>query len=206
MALTIYGSPQSRTLRVLWMAAELGLAFEAVSLAFSDPALKQPGFLAINPAGRIPAIVDDGFALSESLAINLYLARKHGSDLYPATLEGEARVWAWTLWAVFDLEAPLESLRRHRAWLPECERVPAIADEAEGRIAAALPVLDGALRDHGFLMEPRFTIADLNVACVLSPSRTAFLNLEPFAAVRSWLDRCHARPAWQATRRRLDAG
>jgi glutathione S-transferase len=107
MALTIYGSPYSRTLRVLWAAAELGVSFEHVPLSFDDPALKQADFLRINPSGAIPAIVDDGFALSESLAINLYLATKYGSGgdspLYPADLRDEAEIWRWTLWAQVHL-------------------------------------------------------------------------------------------------------
>src|SRR6478752_3238062 len=103
MTLIIYGSPRSRTIRVLWMATELKLDYEHVPLAFDDPALKQSDFLGIKPAGAVPAIVDDGFALSESLAINLYLARKYGSagadSLYPSGMREEADVWRWTLWA-----------------------------------------------------------------------------------------------------------
>src|SRR5580704_14473968 len=99
MALTIYGSPRSRTLRVLWAAAELGLDYTHVPLESDDPKLKSADFLKLNPAGSIPTIVDDGFALSESLAINLYLAKTYGSDgpapLYPKTGRGEAEAWRW---------------------------------------------------------------------------------------------------------------
>lgn len=73
---------------------ELGLEYTHVPLAFDDPRLKEPDFLRINPAGAVPAIMDDGFALAESLAINLYLAKKYGTagptPLYPSTLPGEA--------------------------------------------------------------------------------------------------------------------
>ena len=206
MALTVYGSPKSRTLRVLWMAEELGLDYEHIPLEWDDPRLKELAFLKINPAGRIPAIEHDGFALSESLAINVYLAKAAGSDLYPATLQDEARLWSWCLWAMFDLEAPLESLRRHRVLLPEAERQPAIADEAEGRIAAALPVLDRALAPEPYLLGQAFSVADLNLASVLSPSRTVLLELDPFPAIIAWLERCRGRPAWQAARLRHQAG
>src|SRR5258708_34641103 len=98
MALTIHGSPRSRTMRVLWMAAELGLEFEHDPVAFDDPRLKSEAFLRLNPAGAIPTIEDDGFALSESLAINLYLAKRHDlGGLYPAALADEAHVWRWSL-------------------------------------------------------------------------------------------------------------
>jgi glutathione S-transferase len=204
MALKIYGSPQSRTLRVLWMAAELGLEPELIPLAWDDPALKAPGFLAINPAGRVPVIDDDGFRLSESLAICLYLAKKAGSPLYPATLEGEAATWSWTLWAMFDLEAPLDNMRRHSLLLSEPEREPAVIAEALRRVGPALELLEGTLQGRRWLAGEAFGMADFNVACVLSPSRTAMLDLGRHPAVGDWLERCRSRPACVEARRMLD--
>ncbi len=209
MALTLYGSPQSRTARVLWMLAELGIPFQHVPVAWDDPFLKSADFLRINPAGRIPAIVDDGVALSESLAINLYLARKYDSPgpraLYPATPEDEARTWSWMLWATFDLESPLDVIRRHRAeiYLPAVERQPAVADEAAGRLEPALGLLDGVLARTPWLVGDHFSVADLNVAAVLSPSRTNLIELGPCPALRTWLARCYARPACLEARRAL---
>ncbi len=203
MALVIYGSPRSRTLRVLWMAAELGLEFEHIPLAFGDPALKQPAFLRINPAGAIPAIVDDGFALSESLAINLYLAKKFGAHgpepLYPSTPEGEADAWRRTLWA----QGQLEPWVQRDALLAPVRA--AIGDHANAAIAAALRVLDSALAARPWLLGEHFTVADLNVAAVLSPSRSAQLDLAPFPHASEWLRRCYARPAAVATRKRFEA-
>ena len=77
MTLRIYGAPRSRTFRVMWAAEELGLPYENIPVDFAEGS-KQPAFLAINPNGRIPAIDDEGFVLFESLAINMYLAKKHG--------------------------------------------------------------------------------------------------------------------------------
>ncbi|MBK6396294.1 MAG: glutathione S-transferase [Betaproteobacteria bacterium] len=88
MSLTIYGVAASRAFRVLWAARELGLAYEHVKHHYKGPEIKGPDYLAVHPLGVVPAIVDDGFALFESLAINLYLARKAGK-LWPATLQGE---------------------------------------------------------------------------------------------------------------------
>src|SRR5689334_19631901 len=104
MGLTLYGSPRSRTMRVLWTLAELGLDFEHIPLAWDDPALKSPQFLALNPAGAVPVLVDDGVAVAESLAINLYLTRRYGAGLYPDDDPGEAQVLRWTLWAQGQLE------------------------------------------------------------------------------------------------------
>ena len=68
MTLTIYGSPHSRTMRVLWTAAELDLTYEHIPLTWDDPYLKSPEFLRLNPAGTIPVIVDDGVVVAESMS------------------------------------------------------------------------------------------------------------------------------------------
>jgi glutathione S-transferase len=198
MALTIYGTPNSRTLRVLWMAAELGLDYHHVPLAVDDPALKSPAFLAMNPAGAVPTIVDDDFALSESLAINLYLAKRYGPGrLYPETAEGEAHVWRWSLWA----QGQLEPWVMRDARLAELRA--AVAEHAQPEIARSLATLDVALAERSWLLSEAFTVADLNVAAVLSPSRAEHLELGPFPKVADWLARCYARPAAVATRRRF---
>jgi len=198
MALTIHGTSRSRTMRVLWMAAELGLDFEHDPVAWDDPRLKSPQFLRLNPAGAVPTIDDDGFALSESLAINLYLAKRHGlGRLYPTVLEDEAEVWRWSLWAQGQLEP----------WVMRDARLAAlraaIADHAAVEIEGSLAVLGRALDDRHWLVGEDFTVADLNVAGVLSPSRAEHLDLAPHPNVAGWLARCYARPAARATRARF---
>src|SRR5438067_12198896 len=88
--LKIYGIAASRAFRTLWMALELGLDYEQVQVGFGEDGVKSAAFLAINPNGRVPAIKDGDFVLWESMAINLYLAKKHGHGLYPGDLQGEA--------------------------------------------------------------------------------------------------------------------
>jgi glutathione S-transferase len=198
MALVIHGSARSRTMRVLWMAAELGLDFEHDPVAFDDPALKKAAFLALNPAGAIPTVEDDGLALAESLAINLYLAKKHGRGvLYPASLEGEAQAWRWSLWA----QGQLEPWIMRDALLADLRAV--IAEATRPAVAAALSTLDRALEGRQWLLGEAFTVADLNVAAVLSPSRAEHLDLTPYPSVADWLACCYARPAAVATRARF---
>src|SRR5262245_1334205 len=103
--LKIYGTARTRALRALWIAKELGLDYEHVPGEIGEAGARKPDYLAINPNGRLPAIDDGGFVLWESLAITLYLAKKHSTGaLYPATLEGEARAWQWSLWAVQEVD------------------------------------------------------------------------------------------------------
>ncbi|NJM91571.1 MAG: glutathione S-transferase family protein [Rhodospirillaceae bacterium] len=204
MGLTIYGTARSRTARVLWMAKELELAFEHVPLAMSDAALKQPAFLKINPAGRVPAIDDDGLAMSESLAINLYLARKYGDraspSLAPASLEEEARIWQWSSWAMTDLEGPLTLVHLHRNFYPPDKRDPKAAESAEAQVQRPLGMLEAILASSPYLLGQRFTVADLNVAGVLSASRIAVIEMAAFPKIVDWTNRCHIRPAQLAAR------
>src|SRR5215467_15462915 len=103
--LRIYGIARTRAFRALWIAKELGLDYDHVPIEIGDAGARSDEFLAINPNGRLPFITDDGFVLFESLAITLYLAKKHGlGTLYPARIEDEARTWQWSLWALTEVD------------------------------------------------------------------------------------------------------
>jgi glutathione S-transferase len=98
--LRIYGIARTRAFRVLWMAEELGLDYEHIAIETGPGGALKPDYIAVNPNGRLPAIDDDGFIMWESLAINIYLAKKHATGaLYPADAPGEAKVVQWSLWA-----------------------------------------------------------------------------------------------------------
>lgn len=193
MSLVIYGKPASRTFRVLWAAEELGLQYEVVPYDFMGPETKAAPYLAINPNGTIPAITDDGQPLFESLAINLYLARKHGGGLWPSDLRGEALVLQWTLWAATEVEATLGAWFYHAALLPEAERKKEIVDDAARKLPKKFDVLEGALVRGSWLAGDAFTIADLNVAAVMY--RAPKFGLERYPRIADWHARCYARPA-----------
>jgi glutathione S-transferase len=201
MALKIYGVARSRAFRTLWMAKELELDYEHVKVDFATGETRRPEHLALNPNGHIPVIEDDGFVLWESMAINLYLAKKYDkSGLYPARLEDEARAWQWSFWAMTEAERPVLTALFNRAILPENERDPAAADQAENTLAQPLGVLDGALGRGGYLLGSNFTVADLNVASVLAWARPAQIDMSPFPMVAEWLRNCAERPAARAVR------
>jgi glutathione S-transferase len=202
MALKIYGVARSRAFRTLWMAAELGLPYEHVKIDFADGGARRPAYLAINPNGHVPAIDDDGFALWESMAINLYLAKKYGSGaqgLYPQRLEHEARAWQWSFWGMTEVERPALTALLNRIG-PEDKRDAGAADEAERALAAPLRVLDAAVATQPYLLGEHFTVADLNVASILSWARQARVDLSAFPKAVEWLRICHDRPAAQAAR------
>ena len=145
--LRIYGIARTRAFRALWMAKELGLDYEHDPVEIGDAGARTPEFLAINPNGRLPVIVDDGFVLFELLAITLYLAKKHSPGrLYPATLEGEARAWQWSLWAVTEVDRGVNIWSLHAVRLPAAERDAAKRAEALKVLVAPFKVLDAAVR------------------------------------------------------------
>jgi glutathione S-transferase len=202
MALKIWGVARSRAFRTLWMAAELGLDYELVKVDFADGGTHRPEFLAINPNGHVPVIDDAGFRLWESMAINLYLAKKYGSGeggLYPRQLEDEARAWQWSFWGMTEVERPALTVLLNRIG-PEDRRDAAAADAAEHALAAPLAVLDGAVAASPYLLGERFTVADLNVASILSWARQGRVDLSPFPRAEAWLKACHDRPAARAAR------
>ena len=142
-----------------------------------------PEYLAVNPNGRIPAIDDNGFKLWESMAINLYLAKKHESVLLPNTMEGEAQAIQWSFWVMTEVEKPALAVLLHRFFLPQDQRDSKLADEGEQQLQKPLAVLDQGLATTGYLVGPIFTVADLNVASVLSWARMADVDLSAFPHV-----------------------
>lgn len=192
--ITLYGVPVSRAQRSLWALEEIGLEYEHVPTHFLGQT-KTPEYLAINPNGRIPALVDGDVTLFESMAINLYLARKYDGGLQPKSLEDEARAWQWSFWAMTELEPSLLQILLNRVMLPEDERDPGKAEAAVETLEKPLAVLDSALADRPHLLGETFSIADLNVASVLGLGSFAGFDVSAFENVQRWFGDCTARPA-----------
>jgi len=192
--LRIYGIARTRAFRAIWIAKELGLPFEHIPVEIGAAGARKPDYLAINPNGRLPAIDDAGFILWESLAITLYLAKKHSTGgLYPATLDGEAKAWQWSLWSVQEVDRGVNIWSLHAVRLPPAERDRERREEALRVLEAPFRVLDGALAGSRYLLGRQFTVADLNVAAVIS--RAIDMELASTPHLQAWLRRCLERPA-----------
>jgi glutathione S-transferase len=210
MTLTIYGCYRSRATRNVWLANELGLAFNHVPViqAYRLPNPSAPDaplhtksadFLKVNPNGHIPSIDDDGFKLHESLAINLYLARKHGGPLAPKDAQEEGLAVMWSLWAATECETHALNLQYHMAAYPPEKRDPKLVEAALAALPAPFAVLDKVLAEGGgFVMGGRFTVADINVAEIMRYAKPATALFDAAPHVKAWLDACHARPAFKA--------
>ncbi len=197
--ITLYGVPRSRTLRCIWMLEEVGAPYRLEKSPASDGSWHSPEYTEINPNRKIPALRDGELVLWESLAINQYLAEKYGGTLWPETPEARGLVYQWGLWANGELDPHLSTALFHRVLAAEEDRDEETATQAEATLKKPLDVLNSALETHTFLLGGAFTIADLNVASVVSWAPWAQVNLTPFPAVRDWLNGCLERPASKKT-------
>ena len=194
--LTIYGVYRSRASRNIWLANELGLPFKHVPIMqhyrLKEPIpagvvhTKSPEFLKVNPNGHIPSMDDDGLVLHESLAINLYLAKKHGGALAPANVAEDGEMGMWSLWAVTEVEAQALSIAQNGA-----------TDAALAALRGPFAVLEKALAKTGYLVGGRFTVADVNVAEIVRYAQGATSLFDAAPKVKAWYAACVGRPAYR---------
>ncbi len=212
--LTIYGVYRSRASRNIWLADELGIAFKHVPVIqayrqSAGPGLlhtRSPEFLAVNPNGHIPSIDDDGLVLHESLAINLYLAKKHGGPLAPKNVREDGLMSMWTLWAATEVEPHSLQVLYHMAAKPEAERDAGLAAASVEALRQPFAVLDQHLASGGgHVVGRRFTVADINVAEVVRYALPAKALFDSAPHVTAWMAACHARPAFKAMMAKREA-
>lgn len=199
MMLTLYGCYRSRASRPLWLLGEIGMGFTHVPLiqAYRLPDHKAPdaplnsqsaAFLAVNPIGQIPAMVEGDLVLTESLAICLHIARAHGGALGPQGLAEAALMENWALFAATAIEPHSLPLLMSQ---DEAER------EAEAlRLARGLARLEAHLAGRDWLLD-RFTVADVMVAECTRYGQ-AHPVMQSYPLVSAWLSRAQARPAFQS--------
>ena len=208
MALKIYGIGASRAVRPIWTALELGAPFELISTPYAGGATRTPEFLALNPNGHIPVLIDErpegAVTVWEGMACALYIARVHGQadgqSITPATPREEADALRWSFWTVTELEKDALTVLMHRMAMPADQRKPELAEQAESRLKVPLAVLEAHLqaqnaKGEAHLAAQRFTVADVCVASVVGWLRPAPTLLAQYPAVSSWMEACLARPA-----------
>jgi glutathione S-transferase len=180
------------------MLGELGLNYDHKDYLPRAPETRTPEFRALNPNGRVPVIDDDGFVLSESMAINLYLSKKYESPLYPSDPRNEALAWQWSLWETDRLDRQIVNYVRHTTEFPEAERKKEIAEAAWQQVTESFDVLEAALAKAEWLAGPVFSVGDLNVAAALYRALT--IDTKKWPRTQAWLHRCWERPAAKRAR------
>src|SRR5580658_7213522 len=206
----LYGFPPSpNTWKVRALAAHLGLPLELEFIDLSKGAQYAPAYLALNPTGRTPTLVDGDFTLWESCAIMQYLAGKVTTPLWPNDARSRADISRWQCWELAHWGAqacgPLtfENLVKKFVNLgaPDATAV-AKATEAFNKEAK---MLDAHLAKQKYLVGGTLTIADFTCAAPLFHAAGAGMPVAPYANVRGWFERVSALPCWSETAPQMSA-
>ena len=195
--LKIYGFPRTRAMRATWTAEEAGVDYELVKVDMTVGAHRQAPFIDINPAGKVPALVDGALILTESAAICTYIGERGTCpNLVPAPLTQERALYdQWCFFTMAELEQPLWTLTKHQMMLPKAKRVPAIEETARWEFGAAADLLTRGLGDKPYILGDTFTVADVLIGLTLGWARLHKL-LEGRAPLESYRKRLTARPAF----------
>jgi glutathione S-transferase len=193
-SMRLYEFGPTRSTRARWMLQELGLDFEPVTVNLAAGEQRRPEFLRVNPAGKLPVLVDDGVVLTESVAIVLYLAEKYpGKGFFPADARQRAQVNRWLLFAATELEQPLWRILRHTRLYPENLRLPADIALARQDFIDMARVLDEHMQGRRYVVGDTATAADIVCAYTLDWANELQL-LDGFPQLVEYMERMYARP------------
>ncbi len=164
----LYGTPPTRALRAIWLLNELGLEYQMLPVDILKGETREPDFLALNPAGKVPVLVDGDLVITESSAIQLYLADKYSqAGFVPETVEDRAKMYRWIFFLATEIEQPLWRIARHTFLYPEEKQLPQDVDLARQECLEMLAVLEQHMKTHEFMVAGRFSVADFNAAYTL---------------------------------------
>jgi glutathione S-transferase len=193
--LTFYDAPTSgNTYKVRLLLAQLAIPHEVVRLDLLAGAVRTPEFRKVNPFGRVPFITEDGFALGESNAILLYLAR--GSKLLPADVHTQALIQQWMFFEQNQVEL---AIGLPRIWKKiRSEQHPSVLEHYRPRAVASLKVLERHLAQHAWLVGDAYSVADIALFAYTQLAPDAGHDLAQFPSVSAWLQRVREQPGWFA--------
>jgi glutathione S-transferase len=190
----LYEFAPTRSIRVRWTLQELGVDFEAITLNLAAGEHRRPEFLKINPAGKVPVLIDGDLVLCESVAIVKYLAEKYPDrGLLPTSLRDRAEVDRWLLFTATELEQPLWRISRHSFLYPVSDRIPADVPLASREFKEMATIAERHLQDRQFVVGDHVTVADFVLAYTLDWANEIGL-LDDCPNLRAYIERMYSRP------------
>lgn len=198
----LYYSPlSSNSLKVRVAAALLDIPLELMNVELPKGEQRRPDYLAINPMGKVPVLVDGDFVLPESAAIMIYLAEsKPGNRLYPAERRARAEVNRWLFWAANHWAPAIGALAFEKILKPRFfngEPDPVQIQRQEDLTQNFAKVLNEQLANRQWVAGDSLTLADIAIAAAFaSPLQ---LPIQSWPHISAWWARIQALPAWQAT-------
>ncbi len=195
--ISLYTAPTPNGWKASVVLEELGLPYQVHAIDLLSGAQRAPDYLAINPNGRIPAIVDheaDDFAVFESGAILIYLAEKTG-QLMPSDAKGRSRVLQWLMFQMGGIGPMMGQANVFHRYFPE--KIQVVIDRYQGESGRLFGVLDRQLADHEWLAGD-YSIADIANWCWVRTHKWSGVDIAPFEHLQRWVAAIAARPAAQA--------
>jgi glutathione S-transferase len=190
----LYEFAPTRSIRVRWTLQELGVDFEAITVDLLAGEHRSPAFLKINPAGKLPVLVDGEMILTESVAIVLYLAEKYrDKGLIPIDAQQRAQMIRWLLFTTTELEQPLWRIARHTSLYPENKRLPGELALARDDFVAMANVLEAYMSGRKFVVGNSATVADFVLAYTLDWAKLANV-LDGLPRLEAYMEEMYARP------------
>lgn len=185
----------TRDIRALWTLEECGLPYETIGLDCGPNGLQDdPTFGEVNPFKQVPTIDDDGYILTESGAILLYIAEKTGK-LIPLDLQGRAQVYRWTITSLNNIEPFGLPIFFADLMGDSNPHMKALRPWHVDIVARFLGPIDTMLKSQPFLTGSDFTVADITLTCVLRELRKTEV-LGKYPQVEAYRRRCEERPAF----------
>jgi len=188
--LVFYTNPMSRGRVARWMLEEVGAPYETKVLDYAS-SMKAPEYLAINPMGKVPAIVHKGRTVTETAAICAYLADAFpDAELAPA-LDDRADYYRWLFFTAGPVEAAFSN--KAAGFIPDADKQRMFG---YGNFDLAVDTLEAAVNGKEFVAGNRFSAADVYVGSMLA-FMTGFKLLEPRPTFSAYVERLEQRPAWK---------
>ncbi len=205
MATKLYSWPQSSGTRIAWALEELGVAYEYMQLDAGKNEHRAPAYLAINPHGKVPALVDGDVKLFESGAILIHLGERYGvgKKLWPAGGQPRADAIAWTVWSMTELGPHMMQYAYHGLATPfsykPADQSRAAAEYERSEFERCMHAIDARLDGRDYLLGD-FTLADIAASSWLGFGAYLGVRIDAYPRAAAWFERCNARPAMQRAR------
>jgi len=201
----LYGYRNGRTLRAAWALEEVDAQYEYVEVDLMRGEGREPWFLAINPAGKVPVLIDGGQVITESAAICMHLAEKYPASrlLPPVGSPERTECYKWISFILTEIDAPLWTIAKHRFALPKERRVPGVIDTAKWEFDIAVRILETGLNQRRFLTSDTLTVADILAGHTLSWAKSARFELS--SDLERYLDSLLTRGAAKRASERISA-
>ena len=188
----------SNVQKVLWVCGEIGLRFERENLGGPFGGNDKPEYRALNPNGRVPTIIDDGFVLWESNSITRYLAAKHApGTLYPDDLQVRANGERWMDWQLTIVSPAMVPVFWGLVRTPPEKRDNAAIEEARKKLSGVMGILDAHLKGSKFVAGDSFTVGDIPLGIAAYRWFNMEIKREDHPSLKRWYDLLTERPPFQ---------